>query len=253
MFTQIAMQAFRSVFVALLIISIFPMLCVADESKVDASVRTALQTQSTVAVSISLEGKPPSKQISDAVAADFEPDIEAKAAEIRDRIRPFRQQALPPNVKAEVRVMHESLNRQTGQMRREIGRRLKNHVAASQRRVRTAIENAGGTVYAEVAIVNIMGAQLSDTAVTQIAALNEVERIELDTIPVPDLAVSAPIIYAPRFWDAGFDGGIYDVGIVDRQGVEDKRSYLRSKAAGKLIERKPNKPEPTGNHGTRWQ
>ena len=256
MFTQIVMQAFRSVFVALLIGSVFPRWCAAqEESKVDASVLTALQTQSTVAVAIYLRDKPPSKQISDAVKVEFEPNIEAKATEIRDRIRPFtrRNRALPPNVKAEVRVMHESLDTQTGQMRREIGRRLRNHVAASQQRVRTAIENAGGTVYAQVAIGNLMGAQLSYTGVTQIAALDEVERIELDSAPVPALADSAQIIYAPRFWKAGYNGGMYNVDIVDRDGVEDERPYLRSKAAGKLIERHPNKPEPTGNHGTRWQ
>ena len=50
-----------------------------------------------------------------------------------------------------------------------------------------------------------------------------------------------------------FDGGVYDVGIVESGGVEDEHPHLRSKAAGKLIERYPNKPEPTGNHGTQWQ
>ena len=253
MFTQIVMQAFRSVFVALLIISVFPRWCGADESKVDASVRTALQTQSTVAVVISLRDEPPGEQISDAVKAQFRPDIEAKSAEIRDRIRPFHQRALPQNVKAEVREMHESLNRQINQMRQEMIRRLKNNVAASQQRVRTVIENAGGTVYAEVAIVNIMGARLSATAVTQIAALDDVTRIVLEPVQVPALAGSAPIIYAPRFWDAKYDGGIYDVAIVERDGVEDEHPYLRSKVAGKLIERKPNELEPTGNHGTQWQ
>ena len=255
MFTQNAMQAFRSVFVALLIISVFPRWCAADESKVDASVRTALQTELTVSVTISLQDQPPSTQISDAVKAQFEPDIRAKYAEIRARTRPFRRRnrALPRDVRAEVRAMHESLDRQTHQMRREIGRRLRNYVAPSQQRVRTAIENAGGTVYAEVAIGNLMGAQLSYTGVTQIAALDEVERIELDSAAVPALADSAQIIYAPRFWRGGPDGGMHNVDIVDRQGVEDERPYLRSKAAGKLIERYPNKPEPTGNHGTRWQ
>lgn len=257
MFTQIVMQAFRSVVVVLLIISVFPMLCAADESKVDASVRTALQTQSTVAVAISLKGKPPSKQISDAVKAQFEPNIKAKATEIRNRIRPFtrRNQALPPNVKTAVGVMHESLDRQTHQMRQEIGRRLKNRVAASQQRVRTAIENEEGTVYAQVALGNLMGAQLSDSAVTQIAALDEVDRIELDTIPPPALEGSAQIIYAPRFWDAGYDGGVYDVAIIENGSVEDEHPYLRSKAAGKLIERFPNEPEPivgadSPNHAT---
>ena len=148
--------------------------------------------------------------------------------------------------------MHESLDMQTGQMRREIGRRLKNYVAASQQRVRTVIENAGDTVYAQVALGNIIGAQLSDTGVTQVAASDDVERIELDPVVVPELASSAPIIYAPRFWNADYDGGCYDVGIVDTTGVEDEHPNLRSKAAGKLIERFPGDPaEPAGDHGTK--
>ena len=251
MFIQTAMQAFRSVFVALLICCIFPRWCAAQGNKVDASVLTALQTQSTVSVAISLRDKPPSGPISKAVKAQFRPDIDAKSAEIRARIRPFHQrnQALPPNVKAEVRVMHQSLDTQTRQMRREIGRRLKNYVAASQQRVRTAIENAGGTVYAEVALGNLMGAQLPATAVNQIAALNDVRRIGLGTTPPSALEGSAQIIYASRFWDAGYDGGRYDVGILENSGVEDEHPYLRSKAAGKLIERKPNEPEPTGEEG----
>ena len=219
MFTQTAMQAFRSVLAALLICSVFPGCSAVEENKVDASVLTAVEenkidasvlaaarTQSTISVVIYLRDKPPSKQISDAVKAQFKPEIEAKSAEIRDRIRPWGKHALPPDVKAEVRAMQESLDRLTGQMRQEIGRRLKNHVAASQQRVRTAIENAGGTVYAEVAFVNLMGARLPATAVSQIAALNDVRRIGLDATPPPALEGSAQIIYAPSFWNAGYNG-----------------------------------------------
>ena len=252
MFTQNTKQAFRSVFVALFIFSIFPRWCAAEDSKVDASVRTALETESTVSVAIYLQDKPPSGQISEEVKARFQPNINAKTTEIRNRIRPFtrRNQALPTNVKAEVGRMHESLDTQTRQMRQEIGQRLKNRVAASQQRVRQAIENAGGTVYAQVALGNIIGARLSATAVSQIAALDDVRRIGLATTPPPALEGSAQIIYAPRFWEAGYDGGRYDVAILDNGGVEDENRYLRSKAAGKLIERNPNDPEPTANHGT---
>ena len=258
MFTQTATQAFRSVLVALLIGSVLARWCAAqEESKVDASVLTALQTQSTVSVAISLQDKPPSKQISEEVKTRFQPNINAKSVEIRNRIRPFRRQnrALPTNVKAEVGVMHESLDRQTGQMRREIGRRLKNYVAPSQQRVRTEIENAGDTVYAQLALGNRIGAKLSATGVTQTAALPEVTRIELDPVIVPNLADSAPIIYAPRFWDDDYDGGVYDVGIVEKASVEDEHPRLRSKAAGKLIEKPPNQGDPTPtqreiNHAT---
>ena len=110
-------------------------------------------------------------------------------------------------------------------------------------------------VYAQIALGNLIGARLSDSAVTQIAALDEVERIGLATVPVPDLAGSAQIIYAPRSWDAGFHGGVYDVGIIESGGVEDEHPHLRSKAAGKLIESHPDDDEAIANpkiidHGT---
>ena len=246
MFTQTAMQAFRSVFVALLIISVFPRWCAAQGDKVDASVLKAAETQSTVAVAIYLQDEPPSKQISEEVKTRFRPNIRAKSTEIRNRIRSFRRQkqVLPPNVKAEVRVMHESLETQTRQMRQEIGRRLKNHVSASQQRVRQAIENAGGTVHAQVALGNLMGAQLPATAVTQIAALDDVRRIGLDTAPVPTLNSSAQIMYAPSFWNAGYDGGIHDIGVIE-YGV-DNHPYLRSGSA--FIKRRANNGS---DHGTR--
>ena len=110
MFAQTTMQVFRSVLAALLICSIFhgcsaveenkvdaSVLTAVEENKIDASVLAAARTQSTISVAIYLQDQPPSKQISDAVKAQFQPDIEAKSAEIRDRIRPFRRrnQALP--------------------------------------------------------------------------------------------------------------------------------------------------------------
>ena len=97
MFTQNVTQAFRSVLAALLICSVFPTWSAAQKNKVDASVLAAAKTQSTVSVAIYLQDKPPSKKISEAVKAQFQPNINAKAVEIRNKIRPFRRQnqALP--------------------------------------------------------------------------------------------------------------------------------------------------------------
>ena len=64
------MQALRSVVVVLLVLSVFPRWCAGDESKVDAGVRTALQTQSTVSVAISLRDKP-SAETTSRLAATF--------------------------------------------------------------------------------------------------------------------------------------------------------------------------------------
>ena len=198
-------------------------------------------------MAIYLEDDPPSKQISDAVAAEFEPKINAKAAEIRDRIRPFRRQnqALPPNVKTEV----------GGCTKASIGRPGRYWTAAEepcrrQPAARTHSDRECGRHGLCTASTRQYHWRTTfGYAVTQIAASEDVKWIELDPVVVPGLADSAQIIYAPRFWDAGYDGGCYDVGIVDR-GVEDENRYLRSKAAGQLIERKPDDPEPTGHHGT---
>ena len=195
----------------------------------------------------------PNRQIAPAVKAQFYPNIEATSRQIRDKIRPFRQQrqSLPLNVKAEVSVLREELDNETRQMRKEIYTQIWNRVSAGQQRVREAVENAGGTVYAQVAVTNSIGAELPANAVIQIAAVPDVRRIGLETEGKPALAHSVAAINAASFWNAGYDGGAYDIGIVEKTGVEDEHPKLRSKAGQKLIEIDPNGPEPEGNHGTK--
>ncbi len=196
-------------------------------------------------MTIYLQDKPPSREIAQAVKVQFYPNINTTSRDIRNKIRPFLQQKqpLPANVKAEVRALHENLDNQTRQMRQEIGQQLWNRVADGQQRVREAIENAGGTVHAQISLSNNIGARLPAAAVNQIAGLPEVERIGLDTPPPPALNGSAQVISASSFWNAGYDGDEYDIGVVEH-GV-DNHPYLRSGAS--LVKRRSN---AASNHGT---
>ena len=119
-------------------------------------------------------------------------------------------------------------------------------VSAGQERVREAIENAGGTVYAQVAVTNTVGAELPANAVVQIAGLAEVESIGLEIEGQPTLAHSVAAINAASFWNAGFDGGNYDIAILER-GIDSDHPDLRSVASGGLIKRNPNDESA---HGT---
>ena len=241
-------QAFPFILAVLLIGCIFPTGVFAQQGKIDADVLDAAKVQETVTVVIYLQDRPPSRQIAEGVKAQFRPNIDATSRQIRDRIRPFRRQRqpLPLNVKAEVRALHEALDNETRQMRQEIGQQLRNRVAGSQQRVREAIEQAGGTVYAQIAQTNEIEAELPANAVNQIAALPEVRRVGLDTEPVPALDVSAPTIRVSSFWNAGYDGGPYDIGIVEH-GVQKDHPDLRPDN-NECIERNPG---AEAIHGTK--
>ena len=131
-------------------------------------------------------------------------------------------------------------------MRKEIRTQIWNRVSAAQGRVRAAIENVGGTVYAQVAVTNTIGAELPADVIVQIAGLAEVESIGLETEGQPALAHSVAAINAASFWDAGFDGGNYDIAIVER-GVDSDHPDLRSVSSGDLIKRNSNDESA---HGT---
>ncbi len=225
---------------------IFPTLSFAQRDKIDQAVLDAVETQETVAVIIYLQEQP-NLEISPVVKAQFAPNIDAKADSIRNKINPFLQQGqpLPVNIKAEVKALHEDIDRETSQMRGQIYTQIWNRVSAGQGRVRQAIENAGGTVHAQTAVTNSIGAKVPALSMVQIAGLADVRSIEIASEAVPELAVSVPTTQVNSQWNAGYTGGTYDIGIVE-WGVAEHPN-LRSIASGKLIRRRD---EPGSAHGT---
>ena len=167
-------------------------------------------------------------------------------------MRPFRQQkqALPVDVQAEVRALNENLDSTTDQMRRDIYTQIWNRVSGGQQRVREAIEKLGGTVQAQIAVTNAIGAEIPADVVNQIALLPEVRWIGKTSEPISLLDYSVPTIKASSFWDDGYTGGVHDVAIVDT-GVDPDHPYLPTVANGRLIQNDPaSLVEPSDPHGT---
>lgn len=71
-------------------------------------------------------------------------------------------------------------------------------------------------------------AWIPSKAADQISILPEVRFIELDSEEgIPELDVSVPTIKTANFWNAGYDGGTFDVGIVDK-GVDSDHPWWGS-------------------------
>ena len=217
MFTINFRQVLTSLFVALLIGCMFSNGVLAQEGKIAASVLIAAQKQEMVPVMIRLQDQS-GHEIGLAVQSQFTPILDGISDRIEDKIRPFHEQRrpLPPNVEQEIKALHEELEAINQQMQNEIYTQIWNRISGAQQRVREAIENAGGKVGAQIVALNAIGASLPAKAVNAVALLPEISSVELDaTEKGKELDVSVPTMGSSRFWNAGFTGGVYDVGIMD--------------------------------------
>lgn len=240
-------QYFRRAFMCMLvftIICIFPNWSFAVDGKVHPDVLAVAQELEEVKVIIRLQDQS-GHEIAQAVKAQHIPGIDAIAREVRALVRPFHEQKLPlpDDVRQQVKALLEELDSLTMQMRRDIRAQVWARISNEQGRVREAAENAGGTVQAQIVIINAIAAQLPSDAVNQIALLPEVRFIELDKEGGPELSSSVPTIRASSFWDAGYTGGSFDIGIVDN-GVDLDHPALISHPGIK------RNPDAESRHGT---
>jgi hypothetical protein len=207
-------------FAVTITIYIFQNLSFAADGKVHPDVIAAAQQFEKVEVIIRLQDQS-GHEIAQTVKGQHIPAIDAISSEVRNLERPFLAQdlPLPDDVRQQVKALLEEMDRLTMQMRQDIRAQVWARISNEQQRVREAIENAGGTVHAQIVILNAIGAQLPSDVVNQIASLPEVRFIELDVEGEPELNNSVPTIHASTFWNAGYTGGIFDIGIVDK-GVD---------------------------------
>ena len=175
MLTQYFRRAFMYTFAFTITICIFQNLSFSADEKVHPDVIAAAQQFEKVEVIIRLQDQS-SHEVAQAVKAQHIPGIDVISREVRALARPFHEQKLPlpDDVRQQVKVLLEDLDNLTMQMRRDIRAQVWARISNEQGRVREAIENAGGTVQAQIVIINSIAAQLPSDVVNQIALLPEV-------------------------------------------------------------------------------
>jgi subtilisin family serine protease len=115
------------------------------------------------------------------------------------------------------------------EMRSEMMGRARPHLEASQTGLVGAIEEMGGQVIYHYTILNGVVAAIPPEGRAAIEARPEVAEVVDDQLTTGQLDVSVLSIGAGTWWSAGYDGGAYDVGVLD-SGVDDFHPGLRSQS-----------------------
>lgn len=110
-------------------------------------------------------------------------------------------------------------------MRRDIGEAIRARAALRFDEIRSFIVDGGGTVHAETALTLSVGATVPAYLVTELAERSDVLTIMLDRPQDLELDVSIPSLDVDTWWTAGFDGGIWDGGVVDTGVQQDHPAF----------------------------
>ncbi len=187
----------------------------------------------------------PLHQASQEVRAEYEPQFESLRAQQQAAApKPWEGQSLTeeeerqavraaPQLSAaqqdQIKALSVRMDALDTEMRREMMDRARPHLEASQAELVQAIEAMGGQVLYRHTILNAVTAAIPPQARAAIEARPEVAEVVDDQLMTGHLNVSVPSIGAGSWWSAGYDGGAYDIGVLD-SGVDDNHPALSSQS-----------------------
>ncbi len=219
-----------------------------------------LATQQTSLRVIIVFGEQPQRKIARTLNAKYEPNIDALAARVRsihDKYLPKetmegkdkeieKSQLLSQYVtdadKKEIRTLNEQRDKLTSELRQQIGRESAAAVADVQKLYVDRIAHLGAKVQERYVTLNAVSAEIPASALKEIANLDGVAEVFYNAPGKEELNTQAQSLGATTWWSSGYDGGIWDVGVLD-SGVMETHAAL----AGHTIY---SNYAPNGEHGT---
>lgn len=216
--------------------------------KIEPAVEAAAAVAPTVDVILYLlapdalpEGVPTVGEVKDR----YRPALEALGGRIREMVgstRPdlplteelerFWAWAEPPlsdAEQAELTGLRLELDATFDAMRHDVASAVQRRAEASFAGIREAVIDAGGTINDEVALTLALAATIPSHELVYLAEREDVHAVMLDQPLELELDVSIPTLEVDTWWTAGFDGGIWDGGLVD-SGVQQNHPAFSSVA-----------------------
>ncbi len=129
----------------------------------------------------------------------------------------------------------------------------KNQIQPQQEKVKNKIIELGGTIQGEVTFYNVVFAKLTADKIGELSTLPEVDFVEETAVSKSNMDTSTYAINANTFWNNGYTGSPFEVGIADT-GVDSSHPALSSRyLTGKDFvpnDCDGNDPDDFNGHGT---
>ncbi len=233
--------------------------------KADAVVRIdpmleRLAAQQTSLPVIIIFGEQPQRKIARALNEKYVPQIDVLAARVRgiyDKYLPRDNQDTEDKEiehskklsqyvtdadKKEIRALNEEREKLMRELRQQIARESAAAVAEVQKVYAGRISSLGAKIQENYATLNAISAEIPVAALKEIASLSGVAEIVYNNPGKAELSNQVQSLGADTWWASGFDGGVWDVGVLD-EGVLETHDALKSHTFYENY-------ATNGNHGT---
>ncbi|TPW11971.1 MAG: peptidase S8 family protein, partial [Halothiobacillaceae bacterium] len=227
--------------------------------RVEPILKEMAATQAELPVLLVLTAQP-QHALAKRIRAQYEPKLELLARQIRDLYAPYRPKTvmateeeelafdklrdaqLPTDIKGRVDEINKQREALARQMRQEIAKTTEQAIAVSQSDALAVVQGIGGRVMERIGVVNAIAAVIPSGALDKLASYQGVTEIAYNQPGKPELDNQASSLGVNAFWSDGYDGGIWDVGVLD-EGVDETHPAL----AGHTFY---ENYAPNGAHGT---
>lgn len=134
---------------------------------------------------------------------------------------------MPDKQRAELRALNSEREKVESTMRREIAAAAGTSVTKSQGEIVRLVESMGGKISTQVAIINAVAAVVPSASLKELASHPGISELVYDAPGKPELDNQISSLGVSGFWNLGYDGGVWDVGVLD-SGVDENHSALSS-------------------------
>ena len=215
--------------------------CEANENKVEPILIEESNSLNELNVIVFIES-PDLETISKEVKARYKPQLDNLSENIKAIERKYRpKRSLTPDEeksflieqetvmteedRTKLETLQERLDKKLDKMRREIGLALRQAVQPNQDKVANFIVSRGGIITSKTAVISTIGATIPSNSLIRLANHPLVVSIMKDRPTQLELDVSIPTCDFDTWWNDGFNGGVWDFGIVDTGVQQDHPAF----------------------------
>lgn len=210
--------------------------------KIDPTLERLAAQQTSLPVII-IFGEQPQRKIARALNEKYDAQIDALAGRVRgiyDKYLPKENQEREDKEveqskllsqyvtdadKKEIRALNEQREKLMRELRQNIGRESAAAVAEVQKLYVDRIAHLGAKVQERFTTLNAVSAVIPTAALKEIASLGGVAEVVYNNPGKPELSNQIQSLGADTWHASGFDGGVWDVGVID-EGVLETHEAL---------------------------